>query len=133
MRFAYPALTFLLAAHISVLAADAPIDPALKPGLDAITPDGLLSHIKVLSSDEFEGRAPGSHGEELSVQYLSGEMRKLNLAPGNPDGSYVQEVPLAGILSAPQSSFSVKGQTTQLNFPDDYVASSAHLEHEVKV
>src|ERR1700748_534210 len=86
-----------------------PIDPAVKPSLDAITPDGLLAHIKVLSSDEFEGRAPGSHGEELSVQYLTSEMRKLNLAPGNPDGSYVQEVPLAGILSAPQASFSVKG------------------------
>jgi len=133
MRFAYPALAVLLAAHVSLLAEDALIDPALKPGLDAITPDGLLAHIKVLSSDEFEGRAPGSHGEELSVQYLSSEMRKINLAPGNPNGSYIQEVPLAGILSAPQASFSVKGQTTQLNFPDDYVASSAHLENEIKV
>jgi Zn-dependent M28 family amino/carboxypeptidase len=133
MRFVYPALVFLLAAHVSVVAEEALIDPALKPGLDAITPDGLLAHIKVLSSDEYEGRAPGSHGEELSVQYLSGEMRKLHLTPGNPDGSYIQEVPLAGILSAPQASFSVKGQTTELKFPDDYVASSAHLESEVKV
>ncbi len=133
MRFAFPGLAVLLAAHVSLLAEDALIDPALKPGLDAITPDGLLAHIKVLSSDEFEGRAPGSHGEELSVQYLSSEMRKLNLAPGNPNGSYIQEVPLAGILSVPQASFSIKGQTTQLNFPDDYVASSAHLENEVKV
>ncbi len=133
MRLAYPTLAILLATHLSVLAEDALIDPALKPGLDAITPDGLLAHIKVLSSDEFEGRAPGSHGEELSVQYLSSEMRKLNLAPGNPNGSFIQEVPLAGILSTPQASFSVKGQTIALNFPDDYVASSAHLENEVKV
>jgi Zn-dependent M28 family amino/carboxypeptidase len=132
MRF----LPFLLGAIFlttQVFAEEALIDPALKPGLDAITPDGLLAHIKVLSSDEFEGRAPGSHGEELSVQYLSSEMRKLNLAPGNPDGSYVQEVPLAGILTAPKASFSVKGQTTELNFPDDYVASSAHLQNEIKV
>jgi hypothetical protein len=29
----------------------------LEPALEAITPDGLLAHIKVLASDEFEGRA----------------------------------------------------------------------------
>ena len=43
----------------------------LEPALEAITPDGLLAHIKVLASDEFEGRAPGTKGEELSVKYIS--------------------------------------------------------------
>ena len=43
----------------------------LEPGLEAITPDGLLAHIKVLASDEFEGRAPGTKGEELSVNYIT--------------------------------------------------------------
>src|SRR6476469_9318759 len=114
--------------------AEPPLDPAVKPSLDAITPDGLLAHIKVLASDEYEGRAPGSHGEELSVQYLSNEMKKLGLAPGNPDGTYVQEVPLAGITSAPQASFSVNGKPADaLKFPDDFVASSARLQDEVKV
>jgi len=36
----------------------------LQPALDAITPDGLLAHIKILASDEFEGRAPETKGEE---------------------------------------------------------------------
>jgi hypothetical protein len=43
----------------------------LEPALEAITPDGLLAHIKVLASDEFEGRAPGTKGEELSVNYIT--------------------------------------------------------------
>ncbi|HJT45807.1 MAG TPA: M28 family peptidase, partial [Chthoniobacterales bacterium] len=132
MRSFWAVFSILLATS-PLLPAQPPIDPAIKPSLDAITPDGLLAHIKVLASDEFEGRAPGSHGEELSVQYLSSEMRKLGLAPGNPDGTYVQEVPLAGITSAPQASFSVNGKPTELKFPDDYVASSAHLENEIKV
>jgi len=42
----------------------------LQPALEAITPDGLLAHIKGLASDEFEGRASGSKGEELSVKYI---------------------------------------------------------------
>ncbi len=114
--------------------AEPPLDPAVKPSLDTITPDGLLAHIKVLASDEYEGRAPGSHGEERSVQYLSNELKKLGLAPGNPDGTYVEEVPLAGITSAPTASFSVNGKAGDaLKFPDDFVASSAHLEEEVKV
>src|ERR1051325_7449018 len=69
----------------------------LQPALETITPDGLLAHIKVLASDEFEGRAPGSKGEELSVKYISDQFKKIGLKPGNPDGTYVQEVPLAGI------------------------------------
>jgi len=71
----------------------------LEPALEAITPDGLLAHIKVLASDEFEGRAPGTKGEELSVKYISDQFRQIGLKPGNPDGTYTQEIPLAGIKS----------------------------------
>ena len=91
-------------------------------------------HIKVLSSDEFEGRAPGSKGEDLSVKYISEQFKSLGLKPGNPNGSYTQEVPLAGILSEPQFSFSVgEEQPTNLKFPDDFVASSARLQEDIKV
>src|ERR1700736_1866153 len=100
----------------------------LKPALDVITPDALLSHIKVLASDEFEGRAPGSKGEELSVKYISEQFKALGLKPGNPNGTYTQEVPLAGIVTAPTASFTVGDKKTELKFPDDYVASSARLQ-----
>src|SRR5690349_9945822 len=59
--------------------------------------NAILERIKVLSSDQFEGRAPGTKGEELTVQYLVEESKKLGLQPGNPDGTYVQKVPLVGI------------------------------------
>src|SRR5438034_2036376 len=105
----------------------------LKPALDAITPDGLLAHIKMLSSDEFEGRAPGSKGEELSIKYISDQFKQIGLKPGNPHGSYLQEVPLAGIKSAPNASFVAGGTAMTLTYPDDYVASSARLQNEIKV
>jgi len=117
------------AAH--VLAADPPALPP-KAATDAINAADLLKHIKVLASDEFEGRAPGSKGEELSVKYISEQFKALGLKPGNSNGSYTQEVPLAGITSAPTVSFTVGGKTTTLKFPDDYVASSARLQPEVK-
>jgi hypothetical protein len=50
----------LLASAIPVWSADQ-LALHLQPALDAITPDGLLAHIKILASDEFEGRAPGTN------------------------------------------------------------------------
>ena len=105
----------------------------LQPALEAITPDGLLAHIKILASDEFEGRAPGSKGEELSVKYITDQFKKIGLKPGNPDGTYTQEVPLAGIKSEPQMSFVIGDKTMDLKYPDDFVASSARLQPEIKV
>ena len=105
----------------------------LQPAMEAITPDGLLAHIKVLASDEFEGRAPGTKGEELSVKYISDQFKKIGLKPGNPDGTYTQEVPLAGIKSEPRMSFTIGDKTIDLKYPDDFVASSARLQPEIKV
>ncbi len=107
--------------------------PPPQAALDTITADKLLKHIKVLASDEFEGRAPGSKGEELSVKYIYEQFKALGLKPGNPNGTYLQEVPLAGIKTEPKATFEVKGQKTALKFPDDYVASSARLQENIKV
>src|SRR3712207_9181290 len=93
----------------------------------------LLKHIKVLASDEFEGRAPGSKGEELTVKYITEQFKAAGLKPGNPNGSYTQEVPLAGIITTPTATLSMGGNSLQLKFPDEYVASSARLEPEINV
>src|SRR5881394_1607760 len=123
-------LILLLAAGAFAFAADPPSVP--KEAADAITAVDLLKHIKVLASDELEGRAPGSKGEELSVKYISEQFKALGLKPGNPNGTYTQEVPLAGIVTAPTASFTVGEKKTELKFPDDYVASSARLQSEIK-
>src|SRR5438045_1086623 len=103
-----------------------------KAAADTITAANLLKHIKVLASDEFEGRAPGSKGEELSVKYINEQFKALGLKPGNPNGGYTQEVPLAGITTVSNVSFMVGDKTTTLRYPEDYVASSARLQPEVK-
>src|SRR5438034_3000091 len=115
------------------LLADDELALRLQPALEAITPDGLLAHIKVLASDEFEGRAPGTKGEELSVKYITDQFNRIGLKPGNPDGTYTQEVPLAGIKSEPRMSFTIGDKTINLKYPDDFVASSAHLQPDIKI
>ncbi len=107
--------------------------PPPQAALDAITSGDLLTHITALSADEFGGRAPGSSGEQLSVDYITDQFRQLGLEPGNPDGSYVQEVPLAGIIGKPTLHLTVGGQTTALQYPDDFVAATARLVPEINV
>ena len=49
------------------------------PGVAAITESGIRAHIEVLASDMFEGRAPGTPGEEKTVQYLVEQFTALGL------------------------------------------------------
>ncbi len=96
--------------------------------LPAIDTNAVLAHTKVLSSDEYQGRAPGTKGEELTVRYLEGEFKKLGLKPGNTDGTYIQKVPLVGITAAPAPLTFAKGAETQtLKWKDDVVAWTKHV------
>ena len=111
----------------------AAVPPELRPALAAITANDILQHTKVLSADEFEGRSPGSAGEEKTVKYLTEQFQRLGLEPGNPDGTYVQKVPLAGITSTPTLSFTSGAKTTAMAFPQDFVALSRRFVPETKV
>ncbi len=105
----------------------------LGPALNSMTSVDLLSHIKVLSSDEFEGRAPGTRGEELTLRYLSDQFRQLGLKPGNPDGTYFQKVPMVGFGSEAKVSFATAGRKMELRVPEDCVAVSRRLQSEVRI
>jgi Zn-dependent M28 family amino/carboxypeptidase len=93
----------------------------------------LLGHIELLASNEFEGRGPGTHGEELTVAYLTGQFQAMGLEPGNPDGTFVQSVPLIGFTARPMVQLRAADTRVQLEFPRDYVAVSRHFEGPVEI
>ena len=99
----------------------------------AITAEGLLQHTRDLAADSMEGRAPGTPGEERTVAYLTRQLQKIGLQPGNPDGSWVQNVDLIGYTSRPTATITAGGRQIPLRFPDDFVASSRHDRAETKV
>ena len=70
---------------------------------------GFRDAVRVLAADDFEGRRPGTRGEEKTVAFLTAQFRKLNLKPGNGD-SYVQQVPLVEILAADDATLTVAGR-----------------------
>ena len=112
---------------ISSGALPAPAVPL--PSMPKLDPAVILQHIKVLSSDKFQGRAPGGIGEDLTVGYLETQFKDLGLKPGNPDGTYVQKVPLVGITGAERKPlvFTKGAQTLALTWKDDVVAWSKHV------
>ena len=121
-------LTALAAALTFTAAADLSAEALAKAGpAPAISSANILAHVKVLASDEFEGRAPGSPGEEKTVAYLIGQFKHLGLAPGNPDGTFVQNVPLVGITSTPTLSFVHDGVTIPMENINEFVGPSSRL------
>jgi hypothetical protein len=92
--------------------------------LPRIEAAAILAHVKVLASDQYEGRAPGTKGEELTVTYLVDQFKKLGLKPGNTDGTYTQNVPLVGITPDPSMTLTFKkgAEADTLKFKDDFVA-----------
>lgn len=60
----------------------------------SVDPQKLAETVRVLTSDEFEGRAPGTAGEQKTIDWLSKQFSALGLEPGGEDGSWIQTVPL---------------------------------------
>ncbi len=90
--------------------------------LELIETEGLAEHIRVLASDEFEGRAPASEGERLTVEYLSDAFANLGLRPGNGD-AWVQPVPLVAITADPNMTLLVEGDDgdRSLSYEEDFM------------
>ena len=104
--------------------SSAPIDPTR---LSLIT--------KTLSSDEFEGRAPGTPGEDKTIAYLSQQFRSLGLEPAGENGGWTQRVPLIRTqLQAPgRVSIAIKRQRIPLAFPKDIYLSTTRPLDEAKI
>ena len=93
----------------------------------------ILRDIRVLASDAFEGRSPGTRGEDSSVAFLQREFMRIGLKPGNPNGSYIQDVPLVGTTSVVNAQATVNGKTTRLSALSDIVAWSLQPDTMVQV
>jgi Zn-dependent M28 family amino/carboxypeptidase len=133
-RTTMPAVGVTLALACAALASlsGSPTLPVKAPD---ITAEAILAHVKVLASDRFEGRAPGTKGEDLTVAYVADEFKKAGLAPGHPDGTYVQPVPMVGVTVEPPTSlvFRKGPQARTLAFRDDVVAWTKRVQDSVSV
>lgn len=114
MRFALSAAVGLFAVT-SAFAQTAP----------TISVDTLKQVDRTLASDEFEGRAPGTVGEEKTLAYLTQRFAQAGLKPGNK-GSWFQDVPLVEITAKNVSPLTFTGGAAPMSLkygPDMVIAS----------
>ena len=93
----------------------------------------LKKHIATLSSDKFEGRFPGTIGEELTVEYLSKTYKEMGLKPGNPDGTWVQKATMTGILSKTKTQFITEDERWVMKIGKDIVGNSFQTKPSVNI
>ena len=124
MRFFTLLAGYAIAAALCSAAPDSPY---------RISAPSILARTKILASDEFEGRGPGTPGEEKTVGYLVDEFKKLGLAPGNPDGTYIQKAALVGITSHPTLSFSSAKGALQMENINDFVGPTSRVQPHIEV
>jgi Zn-dependent M28 family amino/carboxypeptidase len=127
-----------LAAPVGLLCltiACSPTPPEKLADLPDIDAARVLADITRLASDEFQGRAPGGEGERLTVDYLISQFTAAGLEPGNPDGTFVQDVPLVSVRPLVTSPFTVKqgGRSRTLRVLGDVVPFSTRITDEVSL
>ena len=103
------------------------IPPAVADSARAhLTRDTLRAPIRILASDEFEGRGPATRGDSLARLYLSTELETLGLKPGGEAGGWEQAFDIVGVKAKLPASwdFKSKGGNVSLRLGDDYIAGS---------
>jgi Zn-dependent M28 family amino/carboxypeptidase len=90
-----------------------------------ISPDHIRWHVRYLSHDLLEGRGTGQRGGDIAAEYIATQFAEYGLKPAGDHGTYMQKVPLVGITTLPETTFSLvpkQGEAMNLKPLDEYVA-----------
>jgi Zn-dependent M28 family amino/carboxypeptidase len=93
--------------------------------LETINPEHIRWHVRFLAHDLLEGRGTGQRGGDLAAEYIATQFAEYGLKPAGDHGTYMQKVPLVGITTLPDTSFSLVpkgGEPMNLRPLDEYVA-----------
>ena len=119
----------LLALLLTGVARAAPVEA---PGPEPVNPARLSETARILGSDAFEGRAPGTPGEAKTIAWLIDRFSALGLKPGGEAGGWTQAVPLVHtrVRSAPRLEITGAGPDLPLvQIRDIYVSTARPVEH----
>ncbi|MCG9737431.1 M28 family metallopeptidase [Shewanella insulae] len=126
MRFALPTCALVL---LSACSQHAP-QLASEEQAPAFNEARFRLDIQTLSSDKFEGRAPTTQGEALTLDYLSKAFAAAGLVGAN-DGSFLQPVPMVSYTASESQTITLGDLPMQ--YRQDIVLGSRHDNQEVNI
>ncbi|MBM3594268.1 MAG: M28 family peptidase [Alphaproteobacteria bacterium] len=115
MKNILPPLAALALCACATTPAPAPREPAPIPNVPEFSATIMKNMVRELSSDAYEGRAPGTPGDAKSIAYIERQFAAADLQPGNA-GKWTQDVPLVEITAKDISPLTVKGKGAKLSF-----------------
>ena len=90
-----------------------------------LSPTAYMAHLRYLSDDALEGRAPGTRGGDLAAKYIAAQFERLGLAPAGDSGTWYHRVPVITHDPTPTLSYTAPGHApTALAYKDDYAVWS---------
>ena len=101
--------------------------------VDEIRADHIAAHLKFLSHDLLEGRAPSTRGGQLAAEYLASQLASLGYEAAGDDDTYFQNVRIVESIVDPSFTLSVAGDGPRFKYLSDVVAFSGLQRPEVKV
>lgn len=102
--------------------------------VDAHFNDNYIEHLRTLSADEFEGRAPGTRGEELTIEYTTAQFERYGIEPLN-DGSFLQPVPLVRIAPTRVTNMALShnDEESEFKYRDDMMVWTPRVVEDVNL
>ena len=109
--------------------------PARQEMSNLFSEQKLRERIKYLSSDETEGRGPGTNGGKLAAQYIADQLKAMGVKGAMPDGSYFQNVKLYAVKTDPATVLTIAGKdkSETFKFADEYVAFTGAQKADVNI
>jgi Zn-dependent M28 family amino/carboxypeptidase len=112
----------------------APATASDSPDRSQLDPAAFARHVETLASDAFEGRAPGTRGETLTIDYIRNQFEAAGLVPGN-DGEWLQVVPTVETLTDTDTALELRfdGRSERLANGEDMTVGAASGETSVQL
>src|SRR5258708_30985259 len=111
-----------------VASAQVQLPQAVQAAEDSISADKLREHVRILSSDEYEGRGPGLKGGQLAATYIAKQFASYGLVPAGDKGTFLQNIAFAGVeTNGAATNFAIishNGSVLDLKFGKAYVTSN---------
>ncbi|MDR6989974.1 M28 family metallopeptidase [Luteimonas sp. 3794] len=100
-----------------------------------ITAGDFGEMVRVLASDEFEGRAPGTAGEDKTVEYIKAQFERIGLQPGGDNNDWYQTVPMVETTADPSTVLRLRNTAgeRELKFGDEMVIGTRTGQAEINV
>lgn len=127
--------SWLATSLLLLCCADSGCSSGFDVGMESIRVEELMEKVERLASDEFQGRLPGTPGEELTINYLAEQFSRHGLSQAGSDGSYFQSVPLLGITSIPEGGLVVTRGSSRVEFEyrNEFMGGTRHVKNQVQV